>query len=202
MVRHGYWKAGNNLIAQAKKYLYAVSRGVYSKNEMPIRVEENFNRFCFNSKQKIFFFIDNDPNEFGFVQRNGVEHKIRFVPYSSNPDVDSANIHPNTSFYNMKEIDFFQEGTTENWYFTENNVGYSLDYWNLNDNGVDIENINYQDPKKYNLFAMNIHLQMDKVTLPSPSHPPTPVTTPVGTPYQTYLPLILDPDTGNMGGTP
>lgn len=196
-VRHAYWRAEADTAKQAKKRLIEISRGNYST--VPNRSEQNFQRFGFNSRTKIYFFINDKPDEFGFMP-GSVDRKIRFAPISANEAV-TVRMAENSAFYNMQPINY-QSADSTAWPFPANESGYSLDYWNLNIEGKPITNIDPKDPGKYYLFSMNIHLLQKKKELPPEHNPPTPSNAPVGTPMQDHLPLILDPDTGNMGGDP
>lgn len=199
--RHGYWNAELDIAAQAKRCMKEISTGNYTATTNgPIRVEENFHRFGFNSTTKIYFFVNNPRDEFGFMP-GGVEHKIRFAPISSNPGV-KAKIQKNYAFYNMQKVDFSLIGTAVQWPFSANSIGYSLDYWNLDEGGNEIKNIPYDDAENYHLLSMNIHLLLKKRTLPQQMSIPLPNNAPWGTPWTDYLPMVVDPDTGNMGGVP
>lgn len=114
-------------------------------------------------------------------------------------------MHKNHAFLNMEKspINFREVAPGEDWGL-ENETGYALNFWNTDEYGDTIKDIDPHNYKKYYLYAMNIHLILPKAKLAAakPPAPPGTVIVPDGTPQDAFLPIILDPDTGNMGGTP
>ena len=64
---------------------------------------------------------------------------------------------------------------------------YLIDFWNTDENGNAITGVIEGRPATYYVYAMNIHLEM---------------ATSKRTAKLNWVPIIIDPDTGNMGGPP
>jgi len=146
------------------------------------------------SQQILVIYIDNptnrirfkyDPNDYNHVDHNhSFDHTIRFVKYSSKGP--SIFIRDNHSFFNILKMDITKGGTN-----LTSDVAFRLDYWNTNEMGQEVTNVTLGNPASHFLYSMNIHLEIY-----------SPIPMPDGSMAEKWVPLILDPDTGNMGGQP
>jgi hypothetical protein len=69
----------------------------------------------------------------------------------------------------------------------ESDLAFALEYWNTNEMGRPIKDVVFDKPETHYLYSMNIHLEMLAPTADN---------------TEKWIPIILDPDTGNMGGDP
>ena len=186
-VRHAYAAlegTGEADIARlAGSVLEALRTNTYGANIR--RVAYNFQNFCFKSQQYIVLFVDNDPNfvKFNPDPQNTRKNIVRFSPFSGYYPYEDRN--ENYSFYNLRKLPVTQGSF-------ETDQAYCLEYWNIDDEGHPLRPIH--------LFSMNIHLLMAAQALPNPL--PSPQPTPLPSPQYAWIPIILDPDTGNMGIEP
>jgi len=186
--------------SKGKALLKAIASNNY-KNSGVIRIEDNFNKFGFNSAQLIMFFIDNDPQDIDFdnthANPNGLraeDHIIRFTPRGSKQP--EAVRQRNHAFLNLHPVNYTNLDSEE-WPYS-NKGGYALEYWNIDHSGKYIDYVSEKNDNSYYLYSMNIHLKVTPVTLSAPTEGPMPSPTPA----TAFVPMILDPDTGNMGGGP
>jgi hypothetical protein len=205
-VRHAYVPVASGSAKEdwhkAGKALFRVIKSNEYKDTGVIRVEDNFNRFSFNSPQLLMFFIDNDPKYIDFDNthpnpdgKRAEDHIIRFTPRGvKRPEEVRQRNH---AFLNLQPIDYAAVDTTE-WPFSSNSKGYALEYWNIDDKGKDIDYVQAANEKTYYLYSMNIHLKVAPLLLATPVNVPKPSPTSA----DAFVPMVLDPDTGNMGGTP
>lgn len=143
-----------------------------------IKAGENFENFTFGSQHLLVIYIDNDPKEIGFDDRFGEEYIIRFTSrLASNPNKTARE---NYAFYNLKRVELDPNGPLQA------EFAYQMEFWNTTNEGHEIE-VTPGCPKTYYLYSMNIHLKMA-------------VRTSAG--VLSWVPVILDPDTGNTGGDP
>jgi hypothetical protein len=190
-VRHGYEpypgaaeerSTVEAMLKQAKTGNWAHAGGENNK-----RREHNFDEFSQNSQQRIWLFVDNKPTEMAFEDRNGDDYIIRFSPKSG---VDPDNKLPkNTNRKHYRNNAFFNINVIKDLAIPglQGKTLISLDYWNTDDNGNDIKNRIKDDISTHHLFSINIHLKLAMSKKAGPNQ---------------WLPMIVDPDGGNMGGTP
>ncbi|MEA3011411.1 MAG: hypothetical protein QOJ91_3103 [Sphingomonadales bacterium] len=140
-------------------------------------VRRNFNHFSMNSQQAVVLFIDNDPALIRFNKDMDMENVVRFTAFGGTPPY--GNRKPNYAFYNLQQI-WMTKG------LFASNTAIRMDFWNTDETGALLK-IGKDDPQdKWYVYSMNIHL--------------------VQAPYEpdevSVIPIILDPDTGNMGAEP
>jgi hypothetical protein len=180
----------------AKDLLQAIGSNEYGNLRPEIR--DNFTLFGFNSQQVVYLFVDNDPNTIGFDATAQPENIVRFTQFSGIAPHRPRRM--NYAFAGGRWVDFSQiMGGTLAW-DRNCNIGYALDFWNTDDNGRPITGVVRNDPFTHYLYSMNIHLRMLTGSLPAPPAGVTPP--PPAPPGVNFVPVIVDPDTGNMGGIP
>ncbi|HEU0098877.1 MAG TPA: hypothetical protein VFQ67_08905 [Allosphingosinicella sp.] len=139
----------------------------------------------------VAIYLDNDRNDIRFSYKRGstlaqeeesYAHTIRFTQFSGeDPDAVTRKNH---AFFNVRKM--LLSGVTAPMRSPE---VFLLDYWNTNEIGNKIEVVS-GDPDTEYLYSMNIKLEM---AAPMPASSTSP---------QRWIPIILDPDTGNMGAEP
>lgn len=137
----------------------------------------------------LVMYIDNRPDRIKFVynendtntanQNTSFGNTIRFVKYRSKGMNSPAR--DNHAFFNIMKMQIETTGT-----LLESKVAFRLDYWNTNEMGRPIK-ADQGKPETHYIYSMNIHLEM---------------LAPMADDTQKWIPIILDPDTGNMGGDP
>ena len=195
--RHGYLPIGaGNSDVIAKDLLQAIGSNVYGTLRPELR--DNFVLFGFNSQQTVYLFVDNDVDIVGFDPNGRIENIVRFTQFSGL--VPHRPRRMNYAFSNIRRLDFSQIAGGSLQWNRNCNIGYALDFWNTDDNGRVITGVERDKTYTHYLYSMNIHLRMRTGLLPAP---PAGVGAPVPGPgVVTHVPIIVDPDTGNMGGTP
>jgi hypothetical protein len=127
-------------------------------------------------------FLDNHPDFVKFEDINDLDYVVRFSKLSAvQPQNPALPVEQNNAFFNLMKFPI--AGMT-------GREACRIDYWD-----TDFDNGRISDPApgetdKYRRYSMNIHLRMAIATPNSQL------------PSGRWLPLILDPDTGNMGGDP
>ncbi len=147
------------------------------------------------SQMVLVLFIDNNPNQIRFEKCNGDKYVIRFTPFSGElpEDITKMYIKENHAFYGMRPI-----SVPDNDPDLIGRTAIRLDFWNTDKDGNKIQNVDQNYYKTHHRYSMNIHLQQ-AVAAPTIFPAPNPGT---GSCDGYWTPLILDPDTGNMGGEP
>lgn len=108
-------------------------------------------------------------------------HTVRFTQFSGeNPDSLSSMIRKNHAFFNIRKVPL--TGITTDML---SDTALFLEYWDTDEYGDKII-ANKDVPDTHYIYSMNIKLEM---AVPS-----------TGT--QRWVPVIVDPDTGNMGAEP
>jgi len=139
----------------------------------------------------VAIYLDNNRNDIRFSYKRGgtiqqedesYAHTIRFTQYSGE-DPDNI-IRKNHAFFNVRKI--LLSGVTGPMQSPE---VFLLDYWNTNEIGNKIEVVSGEQDTEY-VYSMNIKLEM---AAPVPGSSTSP---------QLWIPVIVDPDTGNMGAEP
>lgn len=191
-VRHGYEPYPGDPIAERKlveNMLKSAATGAWAHTsaELNKRREHNFDNFSQNSQQRVWFFVDNKPAEMAFEDRNGKDYVIRFAPMSG---VDPENKlpananrkhYPNNAFFNINIIDNLQiKGL-------QGKKLISLDCWNTNIDGEIVRDVKPENLSTHYLYAINVHLKLAMSKKLGPNQ---------------WLPMIVDPDGGNMGQQP
>lgn len=196
-VRHGYepypgqYPNPQGERATVEGLLQAAARGagswLHASGEWEKRREHNFDDFSQNSQQRIWFFVDNLPREMTFEDRNGDDFIIRFAPMSGVdpenrlPANQNRQHYPNNAFFN---IDVINDVTIPN---LKGKTLISLDYWNTNLKGERVVVAPKAPIADHYLYAINIHLKLAMSKRAGPNQ---------------WLPMIVDPDGGNMGSQP
>ena len=196
--RHAYLPVtdSNDALVKAKLLLEAIGTNNYTGIQ-PLAIRDNFDRFSFGSQQVIAIFVDNPVADIGFDPSAVPENVIRFTPFGGANSREPR--HQNYTFLNSRAVNFRNGVTPMGPWQRACDTGYVLEYWNTNENGQEIVIANPGNPSKHYLFSMNIHLRAktDRLAVPTHVNPPQ-----IPGPGAIYVPVILDPDTGNMGGTP
>jgi hypothetical protein len=130
----------------------------------------------------MILFLDNDPAFVKFEDINSLDYVVRFSKLSAvQPDNPTVPVAENNAFFNLMK--FAIAGMT-------GKEACRIDYWD-----TDLANGQVSDPApgetaKFRRYSMNIHLRMAIATPNSQL------------PSGRWIPLVIDPDTGNMGGDP
>lgn len=142
------------------------------------------------SQQIVVFYIDNPTDRIRFKHNpadtndtnnnSSFDRTIRFVKFSASDT--PVDIKDNNAFFNIMKMNIVNQGTS-----LKSDVAFRLDFWNTNEMGNEIKDVDPDDPDTHYLYSMNIHLEM---------------ASPVSATSNKWIPVILDPDTGNMGGEP
>ncbi|MEA3038778.1 MAG: hypothetical protein QOE79_1291 [Sphingomonadales bacterium] len=156
----------------------------YNKND-----KEDIEPLHMGSQQILVIYLDHDENKVRFKYNpsdyNDPNHNssydltIRFVKYSAN---GSDQRHDNHSFFNIMKMAITTHGTP-----LKSGTAFRLDNWNTDEMGHQISGVDSTNSSTYYLHSMNIHFE---------------VASPVSSGPQKWVPLIIDPDTGNMGMQP
>jgi hypothetical protein len=141
------------------------------------KFRENFEDFDFSTQHVIAIYLDNRADAVRFSEKDG--DVIRFAPISGNDP--ATKIRANHAFFDRRKI-AIDPGSG-----TVGRVAYLLNFWNTNDAGDAIENVVEADVNTHHIYSMNIHLQM---------------ATAKRTAKLNWVPIVIDPDTGNMGKKP
>jgi hypothetical protein len=192
--RHAYLPNTGNPDVLGKDLLEAIGSNNYGPLQPVIR--DKFELFGFNSQQIIYLFVDNDVDIIGFDPNARLENVIRFTQFSG--VMPNRPRRMNYAFSGLRRIDFSQVAGGVKAWARNCDTGYAINFWNTDDNGRPITGVVRADPNTHYLYSMDIHLRLLTGALPPPpggQPPPGPGTL-------TYIPVIVDPDTGNMGGTP
>lgn len=152
------------------------------------RERNDFENFSFDRPTYVAFFVDNDESYVRFNWDNALsnlenrKHILRFTPFSGHKGYPNETGHykkrrTNKNFYEI-----------ESWALTNpKNLAsakvVSIKFFNRDESNLPIKKPNPADPRRWYIYSMNIHLQM-------------------ATSNGKMVPVILDPDTGNMGSDP
>lgn len=128
----------------------------------------------------LILFVDNNPDQVKFEHINGLDYVVRFSELSAvQPDHPTHPIQMNNAFFNL--MTFAVTGLT-------GKEACRIDYWDTNADG-EVSDPAPGQTDKYRRYSMNIHLRMA-------------IATSTLEPSGRWIPLVIDPDTGNMGGGP
>ena len=164
-------------------------------SETGVNVEfqsENFDNFSLNGQQVLVLFVDNNPALARFVsaadmpppkpgkpQEDFLEHIVRFTQFSG--ETLGEEVQKNYNFCALKPVSPALQGF-------DTPLAYRLNFWNRDASGSPIK-AEKDKPDTHYRYSMNIHLKY--------------AAKPGGTAGGSkYFPVILDPDTGNMGSNP
>jgi hypothetical protein len=178
----------NQIAVKLLKELRSPSTSPLVNVEFP---SQNFENFSMNGQQVLVLFIDNPPSLVRFVsaadmppatggkpQENFLEHIVRFTQFSGQNI--GEEMQKNHAFAALKPLDVSGQGL-------DGLLAYRLNFWNTIA-GKNIE-AKKSDPTTHARYSMNIYLRM--------------TAKPAGSGGSTVgFPLVLDPDTGNMGANP
>jgi hypothetical protein len=151
------------------------------------RERYDFQSFSFDRPTYVAFYLDNAETQVKFnwstvlSDSKNKEHILRFTRYSGHPG------YPGEPIYNSRKKNKNFYGI-ERWTFSNPSVlasdkVVSVKFYNRNEALQQIGKPDHTKPSTWYIYSMNIHLQM-------------------ATLRGTMFPLILDPDTGNMGSDP
>lgn len=153
---------------------------------------QNFENFSLNGQQVLVLFVDNDPALARFVSaadmpppkpgeapQDVLDHIVRFTQFSG---VNlGEEVQKNYNFCAIKEVVPALQGF-------DTTLAYRLNFWNRTAGNTPIQ-ANKNDPSTHYRYSMNIHLRL--AAKPSGAGGGA-----------VSFPVILDPDTGNMGSNP
>jgi hypothetical protein len=151
---------------------------------------ENFEKLSFDRPTLIAFCVDNNEDFVKFAwddtlgDEQNLEHLIRFTPYSGHKGYKAQGEEyykkrkPNKNFY---DIDRWIMSNPKN---LESATVINIKYYNKTESHQNIPEPNKNDAATWHVYSMNIHLLMS------------------GTSSAKRIPIVLDPDTGNMGSEP
>ncbi|HEX8621465.1 MAG TPA: hypothetical protein VF718_05790 [Allosphingosinicella sp.] len=129
----------------------------------------------------MILFLNNDPDYVKFEHINGPDYIVRFSKLSAvQPDNPTFPVQENNAFFNLMKLTI--SGLT-------GQEAYRIDYWDTELVKGEVSDPAPEETGKYRRYSMNIHLRMAIATpdLKRSTH---------------WVPLVIDPDTGNMGGDP
>jgi len=153
--------------------LKANSSGSFVPDHNGTKIHKNMDFIGFGSQQVFAIFLDNPENYVEF-EKDVPEFRVKFTSLSGRGQgATQVLMRKNNAFVNLNERKIAG--------YDGERVLY-LEYWNTDENGK-IISPSAGNPATHYRYSMNIQLKMS-----------------VG--GGKSVPLILDPDTGNMGGTP
>lgn len=132
-----------------------------------------------NGQRLLVVYIDHTPSEarfkVGTTPQQEYDHTLRFTKYSGKGT--TVLIKENHAFVNADKIDLPN---------LRGKLALSLEFWNTDENGDKIDGT--RRPYRYSL---NIQLETASPSVDTQGNPMT-----------RWVPVIIDPDTGNMGVEP
>lgn len=155
----------------------------------------NFTTFSLKGPHILVIYIDNNRDEARFLEvgdilndplevgetrppeRRLLDHIIRFSKFSGN---NRKVIEKNYAFYDIDDVPMPTSGF-------DGRVAYRLNYYNTDEDGNTWDNVT-TNASTHKIFSMNIHYLARS--------------NPAGGGGSVMIPMILDPDTGNMGAEP
>lgn len=162
------------LLNEAAKEDWKISRLGHPRKEV------NFERFDFGQQMRLFFFIDNDGIGFDHRKKGGkYSNLLRFVKYNTTSDMDAFKpkpVDPNHAFFGATLVPLKVNG--------KERQALQLDNWYC---GPDGKPVVPENPSTHQFFAMDLNLLWAGAE--------------AGTDRK-LIPIIIDPDGGNMGSQP
>lgn len=144
------------------------------------RKEVNFERFDFGQQMRLFFFIDNDGIAFDGRKKDGkYANLLRFVKHNTTSNMDAYKprpVDPNHAFFGATLVPLAANG--------KERQALRLDNWYCGPKGKPVDP---RDPSTHQFFAMDLNLLWAGAE--------------AGTDRKS-IPIIIDPDGGNMGSQP
>jgi len=151
------------------------------------RERSDFEKFSFDRPTYVAFFVDNDEGLVRFNwddtlgEEDNREHILRFTPFSGHKGYPrEAHYKRRKANKNFYGIQIWTMPSAKN--LAKAKV-ISVNYFNRDESEQQIKRPHPVDNRTWYLYSMNIHLQM-------------------ATSSGKMVPVILDPDTGNMGSDP
>jgi hypothetical protein len=166
----------SDVVAAAEPWLNKMSKNSFGGSGSK-KFKENFEDFTFSSQHVVVLYLDNAIDAVRFSETD--RDIIRFTPISGNDP--TTKIKANHAFFNRRKVALNAGGGTTG------RIAYLLDFWNTKDDGDAITDVVESNPATHYLYSMNIHLQM---------------ATSKRTAKLNWVPIIIDPDTGNGGTYP
>jgi hypothetical protein len=194
IIRHGYIETGpkNSVetdtqfdarqIAAAESMFAAAAKGNWKANTSIgySRKEVNFEKFEFGQQMRLFVVVDNDSVKFDDRKENGkYANLIRFTKYRTTQNM--TDFAPETAAENHA---YFGATLVAVKIQNKSRQALRVDNWYI---GPKAAPIVYDDPKTHQYYAMNWQLLWQASDTGSVNQ---------------SIPFIIDPDGGNMGGTP
>ena len=144
------------------------------------RKEVNFEGFDFGQQMRVFVAIDNDGIKFDDRKTKGrYANLVRFTKYQTRPelpDFEPRLTNPNHGFFGATLVDLNVNGTVRQ--------ALRLDNWYV---GPNAQEIKAGDPKTHQSFAMDFHLLWQASDTGGKIK---------------AIPIVIDPDGGNVGSRP
>jgi hypothetical protein len=148
---------------------------------------DHIDPIALGGQRLLVIYLDNDPGMIRFkhdrdpVPENeepSYAYTLRFAPYSGLDPKDDTK--PNHAFFNVKKMTF--QDVSE----TKANTAFVLEYWNTNQDGMVIKYVDPDDAHTQFRYSLNILLESKAPSAKGDK----------------WVPVIVDPDTGNMGAEP
>lgn len=159
---------------------------------IPSKDRDDIHPIRFGGQRLVVVYINNKQDYIRFAYNRGgtmqneqesYTHLIRFTEYSGDDPINlSRIIRKNHAFFNIKKTTFPNISTE-----MESDTAFFLEYWDTDEYGDKII-VAQNDPDTHYIYSMNIKVEMA-------------MSSPTGG-SQRWVPVIVDPDTGNMGGDP
>jgi hypothetical protein len=136
----------------------------------------------------LVIYIDNDPRIIRFKfhrepvdltkEEKSYAYTLRFAPYrGSDPEHKTK---PNHAFFNVKKITF--PGVI----LPKANTAFTLEYWDTDGSGHPVKDVEMDEADTHFIYSLNILIESKVESSAGPK----------------WVPLIIDPDTGNGGAEP
>ena len=182
--RYGHVQAADLLNPDTVRTLATLALEALSRNDASGFHEGKIYRdleFISVGRQLIMIlFLDNDPRFVKFEDINDFDYVVRFSQLSAfQPGNPTRPIEKNNAFCNLMK--FSVTGLT-------GQDAFRLDYWDT-DRGGRVSDPLPSQTHLHRRYSMNIYFRMAIANFS-------------GQPSGRWIPLVIDPDTGNMGGGP
>lgn len=178
MMRHGYVDIRSVTPTDYNSTAQRLMEDLKNKPADVHESKENATTISLGTQQIVVILVDNLPNDLSF--NTAEEYIFRFAPISVIKP--TRLIYPNFAFYNLLPMKF-NNPTPHGYTPLISNSAYRLDYYNINSRLEPHTTVVHQQESTWYMYSMNIHLLISSST-------------------NTKIPIVLDPDTGNMGSNP
>lgn len=130
----------------------------------------------------LVIYLDNKPTDVRFKydpkpenEEQSYDYTLRFAPYSGADP--KREIKKNNAFFHVQKITFAEDAPITG------KVAFLLDYWDTDENGNKLTTVLAGEDRSHYRYSLNILVEIAA----GGGH---------------WVPLIVDPDTGNMGSEP